>query len=376
MNTAFQRRLQAFLHDLVARDLERGIQVAVYHEGRLIGDAWAGVADPASGRLVDGETLFCTFSVIKGMTATIIHLLAERGLLAYDTPVANYWPAFAANGKAGITVRQVLNHTAGVPQMPPAIGIPDLADWPVMCARVAQLAPLWEPGTQTGYHALTFGWILGEVAQCVDGRPIAQLLQEEICTPLGIDSLFLGLPDSAFQRVASHEAGPPPPWPPPAEDSLYRQAVPLWMEPLPAVVDRPEIRRAVLPASGGIMNARAIARHYAALLESGVDGVRLLSAERIAQATTLQTEAEDLVLRYPLPKALGYFLGGRRARVGRRRVVFGHEGAGGSIGLADREHQLAIGIAKNRLTDDWIGKETAALVVAEVHAALGIGADE
>ncbi|HEX9372127.1 MAG TPA: serine hydrolase domain-containing protein [Roseiflexaceae bacterium] len=366
-----QARVQALLDDLVARDVERGVQVAAYLDGRQVIDAWAGVADQATGRPVDGDTLFCTFSVIKGVTATAIHLLAERGQLDYDTPVAACWPAFAVSGKGRITPRHILSHSAGIPQLPDGLAAADLCDWDAVCQRVAQLEPLWEPGAATGYHAITFGWVLGELVRRIDGRPIERFVQEEICAPLGITSLYLGIPDAVEPRVAVLEPGPPPPWPPPA-DSLYRRVLPAALEPLHELANRGDVRRAVLPASGGIMNARAIARHYAAMVGDGLDGVRLLGPTRLRQATTLQTEEVDQVLRYPVPKALGYFLGGRLSRVGARRAVFGHEGAGGAIGLGDAEHRFAIGIAKNRLADGWIGQETSALIIREARDALGI----
>jgi CubicO group peptidase (beta-lactamase class C family) len=142
------------------------------------------------------------FSTTKGITATCIHLLAERGQVEYDAPVARYWPAFGGSGKEAVTLRDALTHRAGVPQMPDGLTPGDLGDWDRICAGIAAEAPLWEPGTQTGYHAYTFGWILGEVLRRVDGRPIARFVQEEICAPLGIRDLYVGIPDEAEARVA------------------------------------------------------------------------------------------------------------------------------------------------------------------------------
>lgn len=197
-----QRHAQALLEALIAQGLEDGLQVAAYLHGQVVVDAWAGLADAATGRLVDGETLFTVFSSTKGITATAIHLLAERGQLDYDAPVARYWPEFAANGKARITVRQVLTHTAGIPQSPATATPAELCDWEAMCRAVAAHAPLWEPGTRTGYLARSFGWILGEVASRVDGRPLAQFVRDELCQPLGITDLYLGIPDAVESRVA------------------------------------------------------------------------------------------------------------------------------------------------------------------------------
>src|SRR4051794_17441785 len=205
MNSKAQAAVQAAIDRLVAEDQEQGLQVAAYLDGELIVDAWSGVADPATGRPVDGDTLFVVFSTTKGITATVIHLLAERGQLDYDRPVALYWPEFAANGKGGITVRHALTHSAGIPQMPDGMQPADMCDWDGICRSIAALTPIWEPGTRTGYHALTYGWILGEVARRVDGRPIARIVREDICAPLGIADLYFGILDDVVPRVAPME---------------------------------------------------------------------------------------------------------------------------------------------------------------------------
>lgn len=200
-----QARVQAVLDEVIATDVERGLQVAVYVDGALIVDAWSGVADPATGRRVDGETLFTVFSTTKGITATVIHLLADRGVLEYDAPIARYWPEFGAHGKEQITLRHALTHCSAIPQMPDGVGPVEMCDWEGMCRAIADLTPLWAPGTVSCYHALTYGWILGEVARRVDGRPFGQIVQDEICKPLGITSLFVGLPEAMDAQVAPLE---------------------------------------------------------------------------------------------------------------------------------------------------------------------------
>ncbi len=204
-------QVRLFLEQLVADGEELGLQVAAYLDGRLVIDAWAGVADETTGRPVDGNTLFTVFSTTKGIVATCIHLLADRGLLDYDAPIATYWPEFAVNGKARATVRHALTHQTGVPQMPVDVTPELLCDWDGMCRRLAGMAPLWEPGSQTGYHAYTFGWILGEIVRRVDGRSIADFVQQEICRPLDLDGLFLGIPDAVEPRVATLKEAPRPP---------------------------------------------------------------------------------------------------------------------------------------------------------------------
>jgi CubicO group peptidase (beta-lactamase class C family) len=368
--TDVQAAVQTLLDALIRADLERGVQVAAYLDGNLVVDAWAGQADPVSGRPVDSETLFTAFSATKGITATVIHLLAERGQLAYDEPVVSFWPEFAAHGKSRITVRHVLSHTAGVPQLPREIPI---SDWVGQCRATAALAPLWEPGTQSGYHALTFGTILGELAHRVDGRPFAQIVRDDISLPLGITSLHFGVAGDTEQSIATLEndasilrADPVP------ADSLHAQA--LW-PPLPnwaSLYNQPAVRGAVIPAAGGVMTARALARHYAALVGRGVDGVRLLPAERVREATTLQPSGLDVVLGEPVSRGLGYGLAGSNPAMSKRTSAFGHRGVGGSIGFADPEYGLAFALLKNRLASSAPAESTAAHVARTVRNALGI----
>lgn len=394
-----QHVVQTLLDHLVDSGLERGLQVAAYLDGRLIVDAWAGIADACTGRPVTGETLFSTFSVTKGITATVIHLLTERGQIGYDTPVAAFWPEFAAHGKERITIRHVLTHTAGIPRMPDGVEPESLGDWDAMCRAVATLRPLWEPGTRTGYHALTYGWILGEVARRVDGRPIARIVQDDICRPLGISSLYFGVPESREPDVAVLEQRPTrfrsdvhaklvklahsdQRWRVvfkralrAIEDVATRQAHVVRPEALiiatsTAVYNRPSVRRASLPASGGIMNARALARHYAALACGEVDGIRLLSPESIRFVSTLQTDDVDAVLGWPMRKGLGYVLGDQFSPMG--VTGFGHPGAGGAIGFADPAHRFAFALLKNRMTTRPTSEDIAYLVALAVREALGI----
>jgi CubicO group peptidase (beta-lactamase class C family) len=368
-----QSRVQALINDLVGRNVEAGLQVAAYLDGELVVDAWSGLADTATGRRVDGETLFVMFSCTKGITATVIHLLAERGRLDYDAPVARYWPDFGRNGKAGVTVRHVLSHRAGVPQVPESITPDTMSDWERVCRAMADLTPLWEPGTKTGYHAVTYGWILGEIVRRIDGRPFGQLVQEEICQPLGLDALFVGMPDVVEPRVATLEVGPPlDDVPLPPDDSLYWRAIPRRIQPLADWANRPDFRRSCHPGANGIMNARSLARHYAALA-GGTAVPQLLPSERIRIATTLQTEEDDLVVGPGARKALGYCIGGGElSAFGERSTGFGHTGAGGSIGLADPEHGFAFAIAKTRMVAAMPGEDAAYLVAKETRQALGI----
>ena len=368
--TDVQEAVQTLLDALIQRIVERGVQVAAYLDGDLVVDAWAGQADPATGQPVDGDTLFTAFSATKGITATVIHLLAERGQLAYDEPVAAYWPRVRR-------ARQSTHHRAprSQPHRRRSTGATrdPVSDWAGQCRATAAVTPLWEPGTQSGYHAITFGTILGELAHRIDGRPIAQIVRDDIALPLGITSLYFGVPGETEHRVATLEndvsilrAAPVP------SDSLHAQA--FW-PPLPewaSLYNRSAVRGAVIPAAGGIMTARGLARHYAALAGSGVDGVRLLPAERVREATTLQLGGLDVVLGERLSRGLGYGLGGSNPAMSERASAFGHRGIGGSIGFADPEYRLAFALLKNRLAFSAPAESTAAHVARTVRSALGI----
>jgi CubicO group peptidase (beta-lactamase class C family) len=366
-----QARVQALIDDFVGRDIERGLQVAAYHNGELVVDAWAGVADARDGRKVDGDTLFGIFSCGKGVTATVIHLLVERGLLDYDTPIFTYWPEFAQNGKAAVTVRHALTHESGIPQIPDGFGPAEMCDWERVVRAVGELKPLWEPGTAPGYHAITYGWILGELARRVDGRPFDQIVQDEIRRPLGLQSLYFGIPDAVEPRIAWLENGPPLEGAP--EPLPFRiLAIPPSCEPLSDWSNRADIRRACIPGGNAISTVRDLARHYAALARA-VEGPEILSDATIRAATTLQTEAYDVVLGPGSRKALGYGIGGAPfSSLGTRSTAFGHGGAGGSIGFADPEHHFAFALSKTRHVAAIPGEDAAYLVATETRRALGI----
>ncbi len=338
---SIQQSIQSLLQQLTDEGTERGLQVAVYCEGELVVDAWAGIANHQTGKPVDGDTLFPVFSVSKGLAATVVHRLVERGKLSYDVPIAELWPEFAAHGKECITLRQGLSHTAGLPYMPRGIGYAELADWNRMCAAIADLTPAWTPGSRAEYHAITYSWIVGEPACRATGHSFSDLLQEEIVKPLGMEAMYLGIPDEVESRVAlledyNEEFVPP--------DDTQPQAIPGWTQPLHTMMNRPDMRRACVPATTGIMSARALARHYAALLPGGVDGVELLPPARIREATAWQK------LNAPAKgysdKFLGYHPSGE-FEMGGRVTKFGHGGHGGAIGFADLERRLAVGVTKN-----------------------------
>ena len=335
-----QTIVQALLERAVSEGRERGVQVAAYYQGACVVDAWAGIADPATGRRVDGETLFPVFSTTKGILTTAIHRLVERKAFGYTTRIAEIWPAFAANGKGAITIGQALAHASAIPHMPADVGLADLVTWETMSAAVARLQPLWPPGSRACYHAVTFGWILGEVARRVTGRSVTRLLHDECGAPIGVRDLHCGLPASEDGRIAVLDE---PGWKPGPPSAEMPPTVPEWMMPLAGWMNTVEGRRACVPASSGMMSARALARHYAALVPGGVDGVELLSPARVRLATEPCFIGDPPGVRV----GLGYMLGGAGGSMGSRLTCFGHGGYGGSQAFADPEPRLAFAFTRN-----------------------------
>jgi CubicO group peptidase (beta-lactamase class C family) len=342
-----QQDAQALLDQLIADGSELGLQLTIYFKGEKVVDAVAGIADRASGHPVDGDTLFPVYSTTKGMVATLIHLLVERGKIGYETPIAGVWPEFAAHGKGGITLRHALNHTAGLANMPMGITHEQLCDWNAMVKAMADQTPVSPPGMEVAYHAITYGWLLGEVARRVDGRDFPQLLHDEIGVPLKITTgIYCGLPPEMEPRVAILEAGADLAGKP-LPDTTIPQAIPALVEPLYEWMNRSDARRACIPASNGIMTARAIAKHYAALLPGGVDGVELLPPERIRIATEPQFLGNAQPGDLPIDKRLGYTMD-----LPFSKTNFGHAGYGGSLGFADPASGVALGFTRNRFADD------------------------
>ncbi len=364
-NKIVRNVLESLVHD----GGEIGVQVAAYLDGKLVIDAWAGLADETGQIPVDGDTLFTAFSISKGITATCIHILADRGVIDYDAPIAKYWPEFGARGKASATIRHALTHRVGIPQDPPGFDIGMMCDWNAVCQAVAGLEPLWEPGTRIRYHALTYGWILGEVVRRVNGRSMKQFLHEEICRPLGIADLYFGAPPEAERRIARlrNKSG--------LAESVSRIGIPLnhpFRDPA-ATFNRTDVRRAIIPGAGAIVNARSLARHYALLAGGGtLDGVRLLSQERIAIAGAPQPEEPDMIdFRWWTGHGLGYTLGGGPGPMKGLPHALGYEGVG-TIGFADPSRGFAFAFLKNLLDMSSTEMDSANLVTEVSMEALGI----
>jgi CubicO group peptidase (beta-lactamase class C family) len=328
-----------------------GAAVCVYHHGRPVVDLWGGSADLDTGRPWAEDTLQLVFSTTKAVTATCIHLLVERGVLDLDEPVARYWPEFAAAGKAEIPLRWVLTHQAGLAAVTGAVTMDDILGWDGVVDAIAAQAPVWEPGTAHGYHARSFGWILGEVVRRSTGRSLGRWFAEEVAAPFDLD-FFIGLPATELGRVARVY--------PPVVAPEVREVMDAFMGPetlLGQVLtgpsglfgyddmwNRPEILRAELPSSNGVGTARAIARLHAALIGE-VDGRRLLSADGLARAVEVQVTGPDRVIGLPMSFGLGYMTPPPAAPAG----TFGHTGAGGSLGIAHPDEAWSLGYVMNQM---------------------------
>ncbi len=340
----FQRAVDAAI-----REGEVGLQFAVYKEGKLVVDVFGGVADKTTGRKVDKDTLFNVFSVTKAVTATALHIQAERGLVSYDAPIAKYWPEFAAHGKGKATVRDGLTHRTGIPAMPEGVTPEQMADYDWMVKAIASLKPLFEPGTTNAYHSYTWGWIVAEIVRRTDPkkRDFRQFVIDEITQPLGIADLWLGIPAGAEPRVARMENDQVSVFDP---NTLRGKSMPTQVAGTQAVWGRSVVRRSCIPGAGGIFNAPSCARFWAMLANEGrLDGVRLLSAERIRGCLSPRPDTDTIDIGRGIVTRVGtggYWLAADGV-AGRGRILC-HPGLGNSVGWADLDNRLAVSICHNR----------------------------
>ncbi|MFD4137776.1 serine hydrolase domain-containing protein [Streptomyces sp. NPDC058572] len=336
---------------------ELGAAVTVMLDGRAVVDLWGGWADPARSRPWQSDTLVNVWSTTKGPTALCAHLLADRGLLDLDAPVATYWPEFAAAGKEGVLVRHLLSHRAGLAGLREPHSLDELYDWELTCARLAATEPWWEPGTVSGYHAMTYGFLVGEVVRRITGLLPGDFLEQEIAGPLGID-FTIGLPQKEAGRVAELVH-------PPAEARSEQAAVFAQLEPVAlAALINPMTgvdaansaawRAAHIPAANGHGTARAVASLYGILAGRGKLGEkRVLTPEAAERVREGQGSCRDLVLgmgfTHDTEVALGLWLSGENGSYGPNPRALGHDGFGGSCGLADAEAGVSLGYVMNRM---------------------------
>jgi CubicO group peptidase (beta-lactamase class C family) len=366
--------------DALRANLERrgdvGAACCVYVDGRPMVDIWAGVADVATNRAWDEDTLALVFSSTKGATAICANLLIERGALDPDARVADVWPEFAANGKADIPLRAVLSHRAGLPVVEGEFTLEQALSWDPVVEQLATQAPRWDwHESVPGYHVRSYGWLTGEVVRRVTGRTIGQFFADEVTGPLGIE-WWIGLPESEEPRVATLLPPPPP------GDPVIRELIETFTAPGTMTGDAMSgpsnlfhyddmwntrrLHAPELPSSNGIASARAIARLYAATVGE-VDGYRVLSNDTVARASQTESEGTDRVIGVPEQFGLGFSLGpGLPPACG--PLAFGHPGAGGSLGFADPEARIGFGYAMNQMKLDLDGRSE--MLVRAVYEAL------
>ena len=366
---------------------EVGAAFCLYAHGRPVVDLVGGTADPAQGTPYGPETLQLVFSTTKGATALCAHILAEREELDLDAPVREYWPEFAAEGKERVPVRWVLSHQAGLPTVHAQLTLTEVCEvTPVVDALAAQ-KPFWDPGTDHGYHALTFGWLVGEVVRRLTGRTIGRWFADEVAAPLGLD-FHIGLPEPEEPRVAPLQAVrfTVPEDPAAIErmlvaldpNHLMQRALTLNGALSFGIEDGRfdaessfnlrEVHATEMPAANGITTASSLARMYAATFAE-VEGARLLSPRAMEQARRLQAEGPDRVLVEDTRFALGFMLDGTACPM-LGPHSYGHSGAGGSLGFADPEAGVAFGYVMNQMDLGLGGDPRAVALVDAVRRSL------
>jgi CubicO group peptidase (beta-lactamase class C family) len=337
-----------------------GAAFALFVGGTKVVDIWGGVADVKKDREWDAETLTLVYSASKGITAIVAHLLAQRGELDLDAPVVSYWPEFGAEGKQNVPVRWLLSHRTGLPTFERRITVEEALAWEPAVEALATQHPLWEPGTTYGYHALTYGWLVGEVIRRATGRSLSQILTEDISDPHGLD-LWIGLPASEEPRVSRLIAATPP-----ILDEAGLAGVPAdqlqrmrestdpsslafrTLNPThpPFNFNSPALHAGELGAANAITTARALAKLYASTMGE-VDGIRVLEPATVAAATKEQSSGTDFVMGTPGRFGTGFQLPFDGSLMG--PSSYGHAGAGGSLAFADPDTGVAFAYMMNRM---------------------------
>ncbi|MEV7441388.1 serine hydrolase domain-containing protein [Streptomyces sp. NPDC091204] len=359
---------------------DRGAAVAVYRDGRKVVDLWGGTKDAEGTEPWTGDTAQIVRSATKGVAAAVPLLLHQRGLLDLDAPVGSYWPEFKTGGKERILVRDLLAHRAGVPVIDRGLSAAEAADGVSGAHAVAAQRPFWEPGTEHGYHAQTYSWLLSELVLRVTGRTLGSVLAEEMTEPLGVD-FWIGLPETEAHRVGRVAPVDPPesagmlrtrPRRNVSEayadpDSLTRRAFRA-IDPLPDEND-PAYRTAELPASNGIGTARALARFYGATIGVVEDGARIFTPATTALAGRELSSGPDRVLVVNTRFGPGYMLHGPASPL-LSPASFGHPGRGGSLAFADPDAGIGFGYVTNALAKSVTADPRAQALVRALRSAL------
>ncbi|NLD76444.1 MAG: beta-lactamase family protein [Acidimicrobiales bacterium] len=353
-----------------AQGLERGASVAVTLHGEPVVDLWAGDADD-HGTPWDRDSITNVWSTTKTMAAICMLMLADRGELDLNAPIARYWPEFKANGKDQVTTAQVLGHTSGVPGWDPAIAVTDLYDWEKATSVLAAGPLWWEPGTMSGYHALCQGHLEGEILRRITGRSIGTFFREEVAEPLGAD-FHIGLPENEDHRYA-------PIVPPDAGiadvEGLDFDSLPMRiLLSCPATGAEPNTRdwrAAEIPAAGGIGNARAVGRVHSAIACGGeVDGVRLLSPEGVEQIFVEQHNGPEAVLGIEMRLGTGFGLTNEMIPLSPNERACFWGGWGGSIAVIDVDAEMTVSYVMNRMAGSLVGDLRGATLVMAAYQSL------
>jgi CubicO group peptidase (beta-lactamase class C family) len=363
----------AFIHSFDIKE-DRGAGVAVYHRGECVVDLMGGWRDREQAVPYDADTLQLVFSTTKGITSIAVAMCVERGLLSYEEKVTAYWPEFAAKGKAEITVAQLLSHRAGLYTVDGDISLEDALDWGTITARLADTAPLFPVDSTHGYHALTFGWLAGELVRRVTGKSLGDFVREEIAGPLGVE-MHVGLPPALEPRVAHLMAHPIPKFSPEEVKTLMETSGPgtkgasaLSLNGAfgQGAFNRKDVHQSQLPGANGISNARSLARIYAALV-SDIDGVHLLGESARNRATTSNTPHGEMdeILMSATDFGMGFMLHSERTPFA-GPTSFGHNGAGGSCAFAQPSRELGFAYVMNTMMTTIDGDPRPARLIAAV----------
>lgn len=316
-----------------------GAAICVHVDGRAVVDLWGGLANPATGRPYTSETLQMVLAATKGATALCASLLIDRCQLDIDAPVAEYWPEFASRGKQDIRVGWLLSHRAGLPALSRPITPADLMEIDATARRLALQRPLWTPGSAHGYHALTFGWLIGELVRRVSGRSLGTFFADEIARPAGLD-FWMGLPGSVEWRVAPLLSCTPP------RDADIRALYETVLGANEDLLNGRALHASEVPAINGITTARSLSRMYSVTV-SEIDSLRLLKPATVAAARAPHAQGIDRVLGVPTRFGLGFMLDSSTCTL-LSPNSFGHPGPGGSVGFADPEYGVGFGYLTNR----------------------------
>ena len=361
---AFQRNFE--------KDLEVGASFAVTIEGKHVIDLWGGHADAEKTRSWERDTIVNVYSTTKVMASICIHILVDRGLLDLEAPVAKYWPEFAQAGKEKLPVKFLLSHTSGLAGWDKKFRTKKLYNWDLMVELLAAQKPWWEPGTKSGYHTVTFGYLLGELVRRITKKTVGTFFREEVAELLKAD-FYIGVPEEQFGRIA--DLVPPPPIDLSSFGEIDPKSVAMrsLTNPMIDVLETrtKEWRIAEIPAANGHGNARSVSRITAALACGGqLDGVHLLSEKEIRKSIEEQIYGTDLVLNTPIRFGLGWGLQSKDLPLGPNENLFYWGGYGGSVVVVDLDEKMSIAYVMNKMVSTLTGDPRSENLITALYKAL------